>query len=113
MNTLTYINPGKLFLVKRMVKYIFLCLLFLSARLHAQNTIFLSEGKIEFEKKVNMYALMEEGDSWNDLQKKTMPKFKSTYFDLLFTKNRTIYQPGRENPDNNKIFFNSNIAEEN
>jgi len=98
---------------KRMATGIFLCLIFLSACLQAQNAIFLTEGKIEFEKKVNMYALMEEGDSWNDLQKKTMPKFKSTYFDLLFTKNRTIYQPGRENPDNNKIFFSENIAEEN
>ena len=84
---------------KRMATCIFLFLIFSSARLQAQNAIFLTEGKIEFEKKVNMYALMEEGDSWNDLQKKTMPKFKSTYFDLLFTKNRTIYQPGRENPD--------------
>lgn len=56
---------------------------------------------------------MEDGDSWSELQKKTMPKFRTTYFDLLFSKNKTIYQPGRENPDNNKIFFNDNVAEEN
>ena len=93
--------------------YLFLCWLAGSPGLHAQNSIFLSEGKIEFEKKVNTYALMEEGDSWSDLQKKTMPKFRVTYFDLLFAKNKTFYQPGRENPDNNKGFFFNNVADEN
>jgi len=97
------------------IQYIFLCCLLTAvAQLKAQNTIFLSEGKIEFEKKLNLYSQMDEGDSWNDLQKKTMPKFKTTYFDLLFSKNKTIYQPGRENPDNNKlIFFSNSIADEN
>ncbi len=81
---------------------------------NAQNTIFLTEGKIEFEKRVNQYAMMEEGDAWNDLQKKTMPKFKVSYFDLLFTPNKTIYQPGRENPDNNNgAMWGGSIAEEN
>ncbi|MEP6727406.1 MAG: GLPGLI family protein [Bacteroidota bacterium] len=98
----------------KVFKYVFLfCSIAVTARLHAQNTIFLTEGKIEFEKKVNTYSLMEDGDSWSELQKKTMPKFRTTYFDLLFSKNKTIYQPGRENPDNNKIFFNDNVAEEN
>ncbi|GAC1431020.1 MAG: hypothetical protein NVSMB7_07180 [Chitinophagaceae bacterium] len=60
-----------------------------------------------------MYARMDEGDTWSEIQKKTMPKFRSTYFDLVFDKNRTIYQPGRENPDNNKTFFSDNIADEN
>src|SRR5437762_1022696 len=103
MKSLIYMHQAGYTRAKQMAIYVSLCMIFLSPRLYAQNTIFLSEGKIEFEKKVNMYALMEEGDSWNDLQKKTMPKFKSTYFDLLFSKNRTFYQPGRENPDNNKI----------
>lgn len=96
------------------LKYTFLFfMLMAAARSNAQNTIFLNEGKIEFEKRVNMYALMEEGDSWNELQKKTMPKFKSTFFDLYFTKNKTMYLPGRENPENNKSFFNEGVAQEN
>jgi len=99
--------------MKTLKHIILYCLLITSLQMHAQNTIFLNEGKIEFEKRVNMYSLMEEGDSWNDLQKKTMPKFKNTYFDLYFTKNKTIYQPGRENPENNKIFFNDGVAQEN
>lgn len=66
------------------------------------NTIFLTEGKIEFERKVNLYALLED-NSWSDLEKKTMPQFKTSYFDLLFTHNKTLYRPGRENPDNNRL----------
>ncbi len=82
-------------------------------RATAQNTIFLTEGKIEFEKKVNSYALMDEDNSWSELEKKMMPKFQVTYFDLLFSKDKTMYQPGRENPDNNKLFFGDGVAQEN
>jgi GLPGLI family protein len=32
-----------------------------------------------------------------------MPRFKTTYYDLLFTHNKTLYRPGRENPDNNRL----------
>jgi GLPGLI family protein len=97
----------------KVIQYIFLfCLAAVTQRAHAQNNIFLTEGKIEFEKKVNMYAMLDEGDTWSDVEKKTMPKFKTTYFDLLFSKNKTIYQPGRENPDNNKL-FGDNVASEN
>jgi GLPGLI family protein len=71
---------------------------------HAQHAIFLSEGKIEFERKVNQYAQMESimdpGDeSWAEFRKKTMGKFKTDYFDLLFTGAKTLYRPGRESPD--------------
>jgi len=83
-------------------------LLLLSVTLHgqtiAQNTIFLSEGKIEFEKKINLYARMDEDNSWTELEKKTVPQFKTSYFDLLFTRTRSLYKPGRENTDNNKMW---------
>ena len=91
------------------LKYFCLSLLIIATiQLKAQHTIFIEEGKIEFEKKVNQYAGLDESDSWSELEKKTMSKFKTTYFDLLFSKNKTIYQPGRENPDNNKMFFSDN-----
>ena len=42
-------------------KYLFITLLsFAAGQLRAQNTIFLAEGKIEFEKRVNNYALLDE-----------------------------------------------------
>jgi GLPGLI family protein len=83
----------------------------LHGQARAQNAIFLSEGKIEFEKKINLYARMDEDNSWTELEKKTMPKFKTTYFDLLFTRNKSLYRPGRDNTDNNKLW--EQPAEEN
>jgi GLPGLI family protein len=77
----------------------------------AQNAIFLSEGKIEFERKVNLYAQLSDDPSWSDLQKKSIPQFKTSYFDLIFTRNKTLYRPGKENPDNNKLW--QQPAEEN
>lgn len=85
--------------------FIFLsCLWPLSYSLHAQNTIFILEGRIEFERKVNLYAQLDDDNAWTDLDKKTMPQFKTTYFDLLFNHNKTLYRPGRENPDNTKLW---------
>jgi len=76
----------------------------LSCCLRAQNPIFLTEGKIEYEKRVNLYDQLDEDNSWTELMKKTMPKFKTTYFDLVFSHNKTLYKPGREIPDNNSIW---------
>jgi len=42
-----------------------------------------------------------------------MPKFTTTYFDLYFNRNKTLYQPGKENPDNNRMFFGEGLAQEN
>jgi GLPGLI family protein len=76
------------------------------ATTYAQNAIFLNQGRIEYEKKVNLYAQLEDVDDqgWRDLMKKTMPQFKVTYFDLTFNGNKTLYQPGRENTDNNRMW---------
>ena len=81
---------------------------FMRGQAQEEGVIFLSEGKIEFEKKVNVYALMGKDDnSWNELQKKTMSQFKTTYFDLLFTPHKTLYRPGREVVDNSSLFMSS------
>lgn len=77
----------------------------------AQNNIFLTEGKIEYERKLNLYSLFENDDSWSELERKTMPQFKTSYFNLEFSKNKTLYKPGRENTDNNKLW--EQPAEEN
>jgi len=61
-----------------------------------------TSGKIEYERKINIYAQMEEmqdmgGDNgWFDKIKAQIPKFSSTYFDLIFDTGRSIYKPGRE-----------------
>src|SRR5882757_11179791 len=88
----------------RSLSALFLLSVVLHLRAPAQNAIFLSEGKIEFEKKINLYARMDEDNSWSELEKKSMPQFKTTYFDLLFIRNKSLYRPGRENTDNNKLW---------
>lgn len=72
----------------------------------AQNAIFLTQGRIEYEKKINLYAALDDDEdaAWRDLMKKTTPQFKITYFDLAFNGNKTLYQPGRENTDNNRMW---------
>ncbi|MBS1934918.1 MAG: GLPGLI family protein [Bacteroidetes bacterium] len=53
-----------------------------------------------------MYAQIDDetDEAWKELMKKTTPKFKSSYFDLTFNGEKTLYKPGRENPDNNKMW---------
>jgi len=69
---------------------------------YAQHTYM---GRIEYERKVNMYAQMEEMEqmgngSWAEKIKSQMPKFNISYFDLIFDTARSIYRPGREAPGN-------------
>lgn len=59
-------------------------------------TQFIAQGKIEFERKVNLHKQFDENDSWSDMMKKTLPQYKTDYFDLYFDNNKTIYKPGRE-----------------
>jgi GLPGLI family protein len=95
---------------------VMICLTLLSFQFAKnQNPIFLTHGKIEFEYKLNIYAQMQDYDEngWKDWVKKNMPQFKTTYFNLAFDHNRTLYQPGKDNPENNKIWFGQDVADEN
>jgi GLPGLI family protein len=79
---------------------IFSTLLFTSIKTKAQNTIFLSHGRIEYERKVNLWAQIDDNDwdndeDWKTLMRKINPQFKSTYFDLDFNDNKTLFKPGR------------------
>jgi len=53
---------------------------------HAQNALFLTQGRIEYEKRINLYAQLDDihDQAWRDLMKKTTPQFKTTYFDIHF-----------------------------
>lgn len=67
----------------------------------AQQT-YITKGKIEFEKQVNVFKIVEENFAgsdntvWADAFKKTMPKTGSSYFDLYFNGDKSLYKPGRE-----------------
>ena len=63
---------------------------------------FLVQGKIEFERKINVHKQYDADAEWFNELKKNIPQYNTTYFDFLFTGSKSIYKPGRENPDNNK-----------
>ncbi len=67
----------------------------------AAQTKFLQAGKIEFERKINVHRQFEanESDSWLKEYISKQPRFHTTYFDLFFSGNRTVYKPGRETED--------------
>jgi GLPGLI family protein len=80
--------------MKRFLLFFSCSFLSLSA-LHAQ---FTTAGKIEYERKVNIYAQIAEmeNNEWFEKLKAQIPKFSSTYFDMVFDTARSIYKPGRE-----------------
>lgn len=106
--------------MKKIITIVILAAAFLfDNNINAQNTVFLSQGRIEFERKVNMFARMD--DYWwltpdtKENMKKNMQQFKTSYFDLRFNGNKTLYQPGREveNTGNRNFFMGTEPAENN
>ncbi|MGF7232303.1 GLPGLI family protein [Arachidicoccus sp.] len=101
--------------MKNLLKtFLFLFIAVISSQAFSQHAIFLSHGKIQFEKKVNMYALIQEemklypDDPWMsqyfDAYKKTNPQFATTDFSLTFDGQKTLYQPVDQS-DNNRSFY--------
>jgi GLPGLI family protein len=77
---------------------------------------FTTTGKIEYERKVNIHAQMEEmeDNGWFEKIKAQVPKFNSSYFDLSFDTSRSVYKPGREVEANNMFkMFGGGPATEN
>lgn len=95
-----------------MKKYIifFVCSQFTVCLLFSQD-IFISKGKIEFEKKVNIYKNLDDQKSdddegsfdWISQLKKQVPEYAITYFNLYFDGDKTLYKPGRESTQTQKI----------
>lgn len=79
------------FMKKLIVSTIILCICSSS---FAQK--FISSGKIEFERKVNLHKLYDQEGFWGDYIKKSAPQFLTSYFDFVFKDNKAIYKPGRE-----------------
>jgi GLPGLI family protein len=62
---------------------------------------YLLKGKIEYEKKVNMHSYLDgvaddDDKEWVERIRKNTPKYRTTYFDLYFEGEKTLYKPGRE-----------------
>ena len=75
-----------------------IALLLLSVATQAQQPQFILQGKVEYERKTNMHALMGDG-FWADQMKGKLPQFRTTYFDLVFDSSRSLYKAGREIED--------------
>ena len=91
-----------------------LAVLALNQPAHAQNTIFLSHGKIEYERRINVYAQIgSDDDQWSEFRKKLSNHFKTSYFDLLFTRDKSLYRPGRESDDRDMFSFFAAPAQDN
>ncbi len=65
---------------------------------------FILKGKIEYERKTNQHAFIDENSNWQASIKKNLPKFVTYYFDLEFDANHSIYKPGREADRQNKFW---------
>ena len=80
-----------------MKKILLACLFALPLATIAQ-VKFLSGGKIEFERKINVHRQREasEDETWYKEFISKQPRFYTSYFDLHFTEGKTLYKPGRE-----------------
>ncbi|SDE48023.1 GLPGLI family protein [Mucilaginibacter pineti] len=98
-----------------------ICFFVLSGNmLFAQNKHFTTTGTIEFEKSINMFALLKKEMSGNDdgfmqsaydSYKKTQPQFKKLKSTLAFGDNKTLYTP-IEPEASRGSFFSTPMAEQ-
>ncbi len=56
---------------------------------------FIVKGKIEFERKTNIHKQFDN-NSFSEMMKKSLPQYKTEYFDLYFSEDKTLYKPGKE-----------------
>jgi GLPGLI family protein len=100
-------------------KYIVAYLLLLSGKLFAQHAHFTTSGTVEFEKKLNMYALIQKNINKDneaflvpafDAYKKSSPQFKTSKSTLSFSNNKTLFTPVEEESVANPGFFGNNPA---
>ena len=74
-----------------------ICLLY-SFTIGSSQTKFLSSGRIEYERKINVHqqADLNEDDSWFKEFIAKLPKFHTSYFSLYFANDKTVYRPEKE-----------------
>ncbi|GGH20613.1 GLPGLI family protein [Mucilaginibacter phyllosphaerae] len=101
---------------------ILLTCLFSGSVVFAQNAHFTTSGTIEFEKKVNMYAVIQKlitknNESWYapafESYKKNNPQFKTMKSTLTFGGNKTLYAPVEDDsPPSNSWFSDMPLAQQ-
>lgn len=71
---------------------------------------FLSSAKIEFERKINIWATLK--GNYADQLKNTTAQYKIDYFDFEFENNKSLYKPGKLS-DSKVAFFGAAPASDN
>lgn len=87
-------------------------LFFFSSVLSAQT--FINKAKIEYEVKSDIQKTrLSEDDSWTQMLKDQLPRFKTAYFTLTFADNKSLYQFDHWDPTANKFpaFFKASDEE--
>lgn len=92
-----------------------ICILCLSLAWHPVKAQYTAQGVIEFEKKVNLHRQMEDFDNKEFLEriKSQIPKFNSSFFNLYFNLNESLYKLEREPENPFKLFGGSAPASRN
>jgi len=80
-------------------KYMVAVLLIVGMSAANAQSRFIKQGKIEYEKKVNMHKFLGDNNSWTREIKDQMPTYRTTYFDLGFNDNVSVFKAGREPVD--------------
>ncbi len=116
-----------------MKRILFILLLMPCGILLYAQPAFVTKGRIEFEKKENLYKNIESlswgedngngDDAFTEQMKKSMPQFSLSYFNLYFDETHSLYRPGKEaadlkipdwlqSPANENIVYNDLAAQQ-
>ena len=88
--------------MKIKIIYIIFFLTILSIHTNAQEQ-FINAGKIEFEKKENLHKIIE-GESWLENFKDKIPQFRTSYFNLYFKDNKTLFEKAKDSDEKIPFF---------
>jgi GLPGLI family protein len=96
------------------MKYLFSAFLLFTVAATQAQTQFIAKGRIEYERKINVHRQYEPTDdeTWYKEFISKLPKFHTSYFDLYFTDNKTLYKHNRDG-DGPKNFWGIGPAKEN
>ncbi|MVN23165.1 GLPGLI family protein [Mucilaginibacter arboris] len=96
--------------------------LFVYSQMQAQNTHFTTVGSIEFEKTINMFAMIKkqinkDNESYMqqafDQYKKTQPQFKKLKSTLYFSGNKTMFKPDADETMSSGFFSGAQTTQNN
>ncbi|MGI4899895.1 MAG: GLPGLI family protein [Janthinobacterium lividum] len=96
--------------------------LFIYSQTQAQNTHFTTVGSIEFEKTINMFAMIKKQINKNnesymqqafDQYKKTQPQFKKLKSTLYFSNDKTMFKPDAEDGTQGGFFSGAQSTQNN